>query len=348
MAIIGQKGNYVEWVDHANPGPGVEAFALDRNMAKRVAIVDWDSRQQFVRDVLGYAQKVNGGGGAGFISRSSPHAHPDWVDPNGQPFLFAVSCDPIVGKGVPDDRNMKGAGRTGGADSDIARYNKAFVTVNYEAPPWDVLGDNAMRAAGLVDANGNADESTLTRYVIKEEDPTGQMITMPKGSMRFTNQATAGAVLQESQLLMLAPPKLIPYWNVKITHVLLPASVVGTKLVGGGTNYETTLGKVNDADFPASGPYAGAFPQGKLLYVAAKITPHRSPLGLRVYNVQHFFQYAIAARHNQVPYIDNTGPPGKLGWIELSTDGTSYADTIANNGKHIYDAADFTKLFKPT
>lgn len=342
MAQIGQKGVYVEWVDHTNPGPGVEAFAMDRNAAKRVAIVDWDSRQQFVRDVLGFGQNVKGGGAANFISRSLPHAHPDWTDPNGQPFLFAASCDPIVGKGVPADRNMKGAGRFG-IDSDIARYNKAFVTVNYEAPPWDILSDDAMRAAGLVDANGNADESTLTRYVIKEEDPTGQMITMPKGSMKFTNQATAGAVLQETQLLALAAPKLIPYWNVKITHVLLPASAVGTKLVGGSTTYETTLGKVNDAAFPVSGPYAGAYPQGKLLYVAAKITPHRSPLGLRVYNVQHFFQYATAARHNQLPYLDNAS---KFGWVEVSTDGVAYADTPANDGKHIYDAASFPALFR--
>lgn len=348
MAIIG-KSIYTEFVSR---GPGgaspTESLGWERSTAVRQLDVPWGGRQQAAIDLLGQTSTPTKGAGR-FISRFPlPHAYPAYVW--GDPLMWAVQVG-VQGYGVPVDRNMKGPGEWF-IDSDIAKYAKARLTVQYMDTPWDVISDDAMVQQGLKDANGNPDESSWARFVIVEFSPTGQMITMPKGTMKFVGGASPG-VITTDPAIALAPPKMIPYWNVRVRHVRLPNTAVATcfinpNLTGPGA-MDKALGKVNNADFPATGPYAGKFKAGTLLYVAAIIQAFRSPVtGRRTYDVTHNFQYAHHSQsvtpngQNFVPYLS---APAVFGWVELSTDGTTNTGT-KTDGKSIYDWVDFAEIFR--
>jgi len=338
-----RKTTYLEYIS-TNLGPGaspVEGFALDYAAARRQILVPWDARQQAVLDFLGFAETAGGGK----IKRILPHAYADYgIGAIGiQPFMWCTRTDPIEPWGAPSDQLVKGQALPSKmlGLNDIARFHFAKITLQYEALPFDLV--NAEEAQN---GDGTADESTLTRFVVKEYTPSGQMLTLPKGCMRFV---TGRNVSQQTEMIALTPPKFVPYWNVRITHKLVPQAAVQCKYFNpsaapGAIN--SSLGKVNHAAFPAAGPFAGAFPAGTLLYVAAVITP-RSYLGMRVFDIQHHFQCSDPYRQNFVPWITTAnGAPPVFGWVEISTDGNAYSDDVAVVGKHIYDGADMAKLFQ--
>ena len=343
-----RKTTYLEYIS-TNLGPAaspIEGFALNHSAARRQILVPWDARQQAVLDFLGYAQTQGQS-----INRVIPHAYADYgVGAIGiQPFMYCTRTDPIEPWGAPDSFVVKGQQMPSKmlGLNDIARFYYAKITLQYEALAWDVFDDQTMVANGWKDAGGNADESTLTRFVVKEYAPSGQMLTLPKGCMRFV---TGRDVSQQTEMIALTPPKFVPYWNVRITHKLVPQAAVQCKYFNPSASpgaINAALGKVNHAAFPAAGPFSGAFPAGTLLYVAAVITPY-SYLGMRVFDIQHHFQCSDPNRQNFVPWITtaNGVNPPVFGWVEISTDGNAYSDAIANNGKHIYDAADIAKLFQ--
>ena len=116
---------------------------------------------------------------------------------------------------------------------------------------------------------------------------------------------------------------------------------------------------MNSNNFPPSGPWKGCFPAGSLLYTAAKIQPHMSPVGIRTFDVTHFFEFignvnsAIGGTdilgHNFYPALV-TGKGGgtpKFGWVELSTDGKHHDDSLGSVGYHVFDGGPMEYLFRP-
>lgn len=327
------------WERVRDPASPQEAFRPDGASATRTLDCDWNNREEFAWALLGYAEVKNIDTSSAYLSRHIPDWHPDFTIAgfgSGDPYMYATQIRGI--EGIAWRAPYK-------SPDDVALYELARCTVQYESLQYDVLSDADMIARGYVDSRGNPDESTLKRYVIKKSMPAVEYLSLPQGYLKYVQgpNDTKG-----QPVIGAGVGKIVPKADVVIQWIGVPETAIPYKAYNSDpSNPETvwaidnTLGKINSKVF-------NKYPVGTLLLVAADPMPRRDPFGQRVFDIEYRMSY-FPFGHNNIYYKADNGAvpatdPPIYAYNEVSTDGKTHLPTV--DGTHIYDAADFSKLFK--
>lgn len=342
----GKKVSYTEYVSGKGPGASpVFAFATDRSRCTRIVDILWTSLWQGAQDFLGYPKVVTAGGGTKYIRRIIP----DGVTSIGtaippKTFLWCTEITEVRGVGLPDAvagtiDMVDGAGL-----NFIAKYKFARMTLVYNTTTYEVMSDVDMNASGFA-FGGGPDESKLVRYVTQRVRPAAQYTGFPRGVMKFVTGLRAGDPI-EGQPGFILPKNEVSFTWHQIPYDGVPSPIYNPNIPVGTGNIDDTIGRVNDATFGTwdilTGAYKG-FEQGTLLLTGVDATPHVSPFGDRVYDLEYHCLHDPIG-HNYVLGLDVAGDTD---YIELTVDGATHPETSANDGKHIYDAHNYKLLFRP-
>lgn len=321
---------FAEWV----PDSPKEKFQMDGSQAVRTLLTPWETRHDFVRQWLGFAE-VKVAGGAKYIARVTPASHPDFLrEEDGRPWLFCtdVQFEPWT---LPDRENNRAALRS---VRDTAVYGLAKATCTYSDLPWDVMEDAEIK-------NGDTpDEALLKRYVTIEVRPSGQSITYPINTLFYVDTGTPPFTGQAQTML--------PKFDFSVTHHHVPQGAVGSRLVNPNAPswpIDDAMGCINLTAFPPRA--AKQCPQGTLLYASCSMKPRKATNGYRVYDITHNFRWVgdrgdaaggkITWTHFPQP---RTNP---LRWYEVSTNGTTNIVAAPTTDKSLYNFAEFADLFRP-
>lgn len=335
---------YRELIGKAAPGTSPqESFGPDDNRATKLLEFDdaWGSRQELVKDVLGWAEK----GGGGKICRYGPMGHPDYTD-GVVPTLWATRILNQYGVGVPDNGVMQQAS-IGGGVTVTSRYKHVRAQIQYESLLFNVASapGGAVGAPRIIEQ----DESTWQRYIQIESQPAGQMVTLPKGNLRFVGPVYAG---KTTDLYGVNIGKMLPQVELKVTWKNLPTNCVPSSTInpaaypGADTDFtkagpiERGLGKINNAGF-------NGYIAGQLLYLACTLRPIKSWYvnsgASRIWDVTFSFAFNPYL-HARIPFLTSIAPPA-IGWVEVTANGTTNLVAMAD-GQSIFDWFDMASLFR--
>lgn len=310
---------------------------MDQSRCTRLIDVAWDYRQRAVKDFLGYAQVVSAP--VPWLSRINPHPYGDYRNPDYNYFLYAVS--------VPQIDNILPTGDATAIGEPIARGKKARLHVVYESLPWDIVDDAAVQLRYA----GTPDESGLERNVVKIVKPNSDYLTLASGSYRYVGLGAGTTPVAQGV------GKVIVNYDIQVQWNHVPLACLGTSLYNPNLlnppPIDTALGRVNAKTFMGC-------VKGTLLLMAVEIVPHRSPIGLRIFDVVYRFKKlqplpgVTGAPPNDKPLsghnivLNTKENPAR--WREAVTDNP--APSTATNllaqvdGKNIYDWYDFATLFR--
>jgi hypothetical protein len=386
---------YVEYRSESEFVSPRESYELDKTSIVRQFLVDYDLRFAAQKALLGFplvsGLPVDAGGspitGANrYIQRQPPTPIP-WLttDEGGfsQPryYLWCTSAD-IEGKGdIPDD------GVT--VDQWLAnRCGTAIITATFNVVSYDVLGDQDMLNLGYVDIYNQPDESWVRsaagigRYVTIESNPSSRYQTLPASSFCLVAGNPGGP--GNGTIYPGTPGRLEVEADFAIVHHSVPLGAVPFRLLNpwiantvGGQPYtpaiEDCLGCVNLYDF------AGC-KKGTLLLVAAIMKRTRSPLGMRLYDIELRFRWFGAQNiaslstagitpqggpgagallpsygHNLVLYLSNAASPiNSVGYYEAVANPVGGPNAAASNyalfnpqpNVNIFNYKSFEALFR--
>jgi hypothetical protein len=351
----------------------------DRGQIVREYMTAWDTRDQAKKWLLGYPY-VSPKNGTRYIQRFLPDYIP-WLltDNNGfeqpNPYLWCTSLPSVEPDGVPPSDNAT-TGNWG-----ECRYTNAFITALYTTPTYELLTDAQMVQLGYVDGSGNPDESTLKRYVTILPNPQQKYQSLPTGSFYIAANSGGTPVIGAAGVYPGSPGRVELEADLSITWHRVPKYAIPFKMVNpfcastvsGGAIYipavDDCLGAVNHASF-------AGMKKGTLLFSAAVFKPIRSPIGMRLWDVEYRFKY-FAARsankltaagvtdyqygHNLVLYYGsgtNTNPQtyaDPAGYYEIvkgQSTGTPTSNYLLADGtptydyKNLFNYRDFTNLFR--
>ena len=338
----------------------------DRGQMIREWLCDWDQRDQAKKQLLGYPY-VSPLNGTRYIQRFLPDYVP-WLltDNNGfeppGPYLWCTSLPNIEPDGSPPPDGLPNAPWVGNWGE--PRYGNAFITALYTTPTYELLSDAQMVQMGYTDSNGNPDESTLKRYVTLQANPQQKYQTIPTGTFVF---AGTGGPYNNSPGRVELEADLSITWH-RIPRAAIPFKFLNYHLAtnAGGSPYvsaiENCMGSVNLY------PFAGSL-KGTLLFTAAVFKPIKSPIGMRLWDIEYRFKYFNAKSatslttggvtgyshgHNLVLYY---GPPGQTppfanpGYQEIvsGTGGVTTSNYLLANPadyNNLFNYRDFTTLFQ--
>jgi hypothetical protein len=329
---------YTELVKDGSPSFSIEN---DGSTVTRTVLIRWQDLDLAKAAFLGYptilAQSASTGA---WIARNTPDTFLLFSNNSGNPYLFATKLSG-QGYGMPVD-NIYGI-HDPATDTPVYRYAK--LEVEYETLTYDVLTDSQMINLGLVDGNGNPDESTLARYVTKEINPGAEYLTLPADGFKY--------VTANTPKLSYSPGKLVPNYDLSLTWHLVPIDAVGSILLNPNLqnpSIDLCLGNVNNKPFPAMllGGNPG-WPVGSLQMTGCTIKAVRSTSGDRLYDITYRFKFL--KQGIQFLYYQGTGPAfTNAGYFEVTTTGTTnigiYNNVPANGPVNIYPWADFNTLFR--
>lgn len=349
MAVIPTgigKIQFVERVFNAAPGASpVESIKMDNCTAMKIYDVAWNSRVAAAMDILGRVEKAGT-----LIKRILPLYHPEYG--GATPYLWATGIPQIQGIGAPLDGNFKQ--QVAGTGAEVAEYHTARMTIQFETMPFQMPG------AGEADAGAGAeakDESNWTgftaagdpyaqsgrgRYVVRQSQPSGRYIPIPRGGMKFVNTMTDPKLRgQDIGLMGISAGKIVPMVEHHWTWKFVPANCVPTPIINPSLNgfafgaIELTIGTVNSVKFNGA-------PAGTLLLTGVHIKPlygYAAVTGQIMYDVEYVVLFNPFG-HNNVPVND----AGVFTWAEITVDGVPHA--VTDIGVHVYDGADYSNLFK--
>lgn len=309
-----------------------ESWEPDRSTATRSYIGPWANRINFCRFVLGGPKNVVTAGGDTYITRQIPHEYP--VDLTTRPVgtaLYASRISRVTGVGNPSSGNTY-EDPTGVSGSRISVFEKARVTVQYEARPYIVLSDGA-----AIDATYGRNECSLRRFVTKQAVPNVEIRTMMMGAFKYVASGTP--------IVETGSHKTFASYNLQITWHQVPdyavPSLIHNPRLSSPSYIDDCIGRVNNAAF-------NGYPVGTLLLLGVQFRPYQMAfpwLEVRCYDITYqikYFNPVSGAGHNHV--YTTLATPG-VGWWEVTNSGASnslYADNYS-----IYNYYDFTKLFTP-
>jgi len=360
---LGTGINYWERV-----GSPEESMEADQVTAQRIVDCYWKDRIDLAQAILP-TPWASTTGGAKYLVRPSPWAHPDFTRPavgrsiasaTGAPYLFAkrVSIKPIGQQSWNGANNISKYGNNTSVNNQLATGG-ARLTVLYDTPVYDIVSDPSMVALGNVIAGTNApDASTLVRYVSRRAVPAGEFLNIPGGTYKWVLTPTPA----KPAYVAFGTPKLIVHASITFTwhqvpQVNVPAGFINALITPGAGAIENALGKVNLFNF------AGCLP-GTMLLLSAEFKPIKGVDGTRLFDISYAFKFFMGGQNQAGAQMGHEGifrttipnpspPPQTLaaGWMELTVSGASNLVSIANpnpaNGQSLYDWTDFAPLFRP-
>jgi hypothetical protein len=290
----------------------------------------------FCRYVLGGPKGVVTSGSDVYITRQIPHEYP--VDLTVRPVgtaLYASRISRVVGVGVPTSGDTY-TDPTGVTGSRIAAFEKAKVTVQYEARPYIVLSDG-----GAIDATYGRNECSLRRFVTKQATPNVEIRTAPMGAYKYVASGTP--------IVEVGSQKTFASYNLQITWHQVPdyavPSLIHNPFLSSPSYTDSCIGRVNNAAF-------NGYPVGTLLLLGVQFRPYQMAFPwreIRCYDITYLLKYfnpVSGVGHNHV--FTTLATPG-VGWYEVTTTGatnlsggSAFSDNVS-----IYNWYDFTKLFTP-
>jgi len=312
-----------------------ETFERDASSAIRVYNdVDWNSRQTFVQNLVGYSYRAVAANGTAFVARRTPHYHGDWVDLYGRPFLYATKA------------RIKGLSPSGVNVRQVGTFQKAEITATYQTLPWDVLDDFDAR---MPKYNGTPDESSWRRYCTKQVSPQGQFITINQGSYYYVDSVNqAGVIDQTRPPVMQGLSKLLVKYNLSVTWHDVPEECIPCLLVNptltAPSVYENAIGTVNSEAINGYRP-------GSLLLVGIQMKPQRSPFGNRIFDVttMHSFFEPVASAQRPITRANHqfVYRPQRSGYIEVISNNSGQSNLLTKApGVSIYDWWDHRFLYR--
>ena len=292
----------------AVPGSPEEVLARDASRTMRAIYTRWADRFQAVKDFVGWSEALAAPGGTKFISRKTPHRHPE------APFMVCTGCSRPM-EGI----SFKGKGPADVLFGQVAKYEFAKIYLDYSTTRYDVVEDENTKGLG-----GQPDDGATFRYVTKLFNPGGKFLTIPRGHMKWADGVNANDVVTWEL------PRFIPEGELLLDWADVPTLPLQAIL--------NCDGKLNGAAF-------AGFPAETLLMHPPRITPTMDPLGKRTWNIQYTFKWlpsrdngGVDRGHNYVlKYLKDTK---RLDYKLARSDG-------AVGGDALYATADFRTLFRP-
>lgn len=326
-----------QWAESVDgPASPEEEARDDGTRAMRTIYVRWEDRIQAVRDFLGHAEVVEADGHK-YLSRTLPWYHPHFVRADGLPYMFASQIPRMEGWGVPDP-GPDGVINQRGPD-EVTDYAYCKMQILLETPTYNLLEDEE-----IINGDGTPDEGSLQRFVTKLAQPSGQILPLPLGAFKYVDGAGVPVPGQ--------PGRLVPETDVTYIWHRVPLAAIGSRIINPeaeSTLIDDTIGKVNDATFPAAA-VSGA-PAGTLLLTAVAFRPIMNPLGERVYDVEYRMKYfspgldqggVNPVGHNHLYRVKD----GVAAYWEVTATGATNLVLKADNVS-IYNWASFPLLFNP-
>lgn len=293
------------------PGSPIEILENDGARVTRMLDCAWTQSLSFADKLLGFPTVKTGTGGVKYVSRLTPHAHPDFLDAMGNPWIFATRVTKLEGIGFRDKTT-----------DDTARYETGRLTVVYESLTYEVLEDDEIKTGDI------PDESRLLRYVTILFKPYAEFLTLPRGYMKWVTAPVTP--------VNFGVPLLVPSWQIDFIWHLIPRTNLPLMKIA------DAQGTINNAAFVTP---LGTFPTGTLLLLNADLKPIRSALGDRLYDIHYHMKYKEpilggGGNHNYFLRATTAASPNDLIWDLVTRDGLS-------GGTKVYKSTDFKLLFKP-
>lgn len=303
--------------------PEVTLAVDGRNRAQRTIFIDYTMLRQCAEDFLGWPAVANekaGNGGVitSYITRTPPHALPmgfSTVYSDTIMHCTGISSKPI-GKPSADLTEPLDIIGTGA---------KAEVVLEYESLPYRVASDaDVLDPSDLLPSDALGD----TRYITKLWRPTGKIITLRNGMLKYVPDAVP---LDQGFPLNVAGAELVWIWH--------QVPIDGFPRVA----IQNSLGKVNSVTYGV-----GAFKSidaETLLLISADLRPtYWHPAGVRCTDITYRFLYqpnlspgtTTARGHNWMYRVVG-------GAITLS----KVTDTGAAGGNAPFGPGFFYTLFRP-
>lgn len=245
------SGDETQGVDDELPfceamGSPNETFVTDGSVVKRTFYVGYCDRQTFMRQMVGYPYLEGAE-----MRRKLPETVPEWVNTDGQRFLFATRVD------------FKGLGyrhQSPAYDEPTNYYELTEATVTYETLPYDV--------SFLADIASSPKE--LSRFVRKLTSNSGEFLTAEWGGWRWIG--SGNAQIDGKQ----AMGSRIGIWQglQRITYTWFDVHPSGWNQ----SRAEGMIGKINDATFDGYGA-------SKLLLIGVNYVPKRAASGIRTLEI---------------------------------------------------------------
>lgn len=344
LVFQGTTVNYQEC-----PGSPAESIAGGMFRSTRTFLVDWDQRWHFVAGTIGVPSlRADIASGETYLSRTVPEGY------------FSVGLGGILNRdwlfptGI---ERVEGQGKALGYDaSGTAYYEKAKVTVSYEAVTYSIRSDAEMVQDGYthVDADGDEvlipGEQKLGRYVTKFYMPTAEYLTLPFGGLNWAEApltpvpGSIGRIIAATEVMFI--------WH---QVPAIPEAV------------HTHIGTVNNAAFPTfvSGNDR-QFDRGTLLLTSIDVKPYRWFFNQRLYDITYKFKYfqPVAGLDTSKDSQNNNGirinepyghnhflryKPGSVlapSYQMLSHNGRRPLETDPDPGVTVYAYKDFAELFQ--
>ncbi len=345
------------------PGSPHEVYQAGQAHVVRTFDVPWDERWHFAAAMIGYPVLAPDGSGGQYIKRHVPNGFLDWPDLRGQPWLFATQVQSIEGRGPrPEEVDPEGTGR----------YEKARVQILYESlnytvkpdeecrtAPIEILGGLFREAFGLPAEQVITDESLLKRYVTRQIQPTAEALILPRGAFKWTGQPTPGVPVANTNTRIQPSAEVVYTW-----HHVPGIPQAARDLLGSvnSTQFDPLLKLRRDVrQEPVHAPQGGVintivteegFAPETLLLTGVEVKPHRSIVGVKVYDVVYKFKHldqktdlpdgVTTAGHNYfLRYITVAGDPtsNRVEYQLITRTGTA-------NGRRVFAANEFRLLFQ--
>lgn len=219
MQVRPASGLSFPWEEHIDGGAGYsQGYVFARNLSQCTMTLDcpWSNfvSNQAVREVLGETRFARPGGVA-LLTRTVPMQHPKFQ------YLRASK---IVG--------VQGVGPNGKDVEDIAKYDRARLTVQFQQLNYRVVNNQT-----LANAFGGKE---YHRWVTRKVTPVVTFLTQERGSWVWFNGNRPG------DPVTFGTPQMVCKNNVELTWLSVPgAGLFGSILSGRAANQENGIGKVN-------------------------------------------------------------------------------------------------------
>lgn len=363
MAFIQLGNRRIEYRER--PDSPKESYSGNTGKCSRTFDVAWTDRLFFLQGMMGWSEPVFGNTGTfQYIKRVQPVGYPAVVVGDNKAslwgkveasnyWLYATAIDSIEPLGIDrSDRELLRRNTREGVeftvntktDEDIFKHHTARISLSYEALPYRVADEAAMRSLGFIDETGQIDESTMWRYVSRTIQPSSEHLTLPFGRMKWDASAPTGLA---NTVATNQTGRIIPSMDIVYTWHQVPGIPDHAFSMIGSINSVV----INDWS-PGSGK-AWSYAAGTLLFTGMELKTYRMATGIYCNDVIYRMKYFSAVEpHTGELYAPPRGHNHFLAFHGIT--GTapldykySYQKLVdgSSTGRGVYQEQDLRKLF---